>query len=164
MPRRNASTTLRRRGKSDPRPLAPAGSVGDAERPANAALRVAEANGGLEEFEGWCLELTDAVMWEFEDGTVDVLWVDLVGHPHWKYHAVPVIGGVVHDAWNPGVMLPPPQYVERVFGKRAESWELNPGGDREAIEQAYARVADAEADALLRGLIGAAARAAEAGR
>lgn len=33
----------------------------------------------------------------------------------WLYHIVPVIGGLVHDAWNPYLMLPYEKYVEKAF-------------------------------------------------
>lgn len=108
----------------------------------NAALAVADENGGLDAYEGWCLELVDDVLHRHPEA--DVLWVDLAGHERWKYHAVPVLDGIVHDAWHPMLLLPPDQYVERAFGARARSWELNPGADKEEIEEAYARVADAE--------------------
>ena len=50
--------------------------------------------------------------YEVTDG--DILWIDLgCAHPRWKYHAVPVLAGIVHDAWHPEAMLPPAEYVSR---------------------------------------------------
>jgi hypothetical protein len=93
----------------------------------NLATQTAEAEGGLEEFNGLCMELVDCVIKRYEH--VDILWIDLADHPQWDYHAVPVIKGIVHDAWNPDVMVPPRAYVDYVFDGYDFNWEINPGKD-----------------------------------
>lgn len=86
---------------------------------------------GLDHWEYQCLELMDAVFHQVaDDSRCDVLWVELdwtwLG---WSYHCVPVVDGIVHDAWHPDAMLPPEEYVEVVFP--GAPWELNPGADDE---------------------------------
>lgn len=84
-------------------------------------------------WEGWCLELVNELLGKHPDG--DILYVALRDtHPTWRYHAAIVVDGIVHDAWHPTVRLPPAEYVERVFGRHVESWELNPGDDEEGGE------------------------------
>lgn len=87
----------------------------------NLALKIANRTGGLGEWEFCCGELADQVLHARPDG--QILWVDLPGHPKWRYHMVAVVDGVVHDAWRPNVMEPPAQYVRRVFGPAA-TWDL----------------------------------------
>lgn len=96
----------------------------------NVALAIAEKRGGLYgyDIDGACLELVNDVLLEHPEG--EILWVDLVGHPIWKYHAVPVLAGLVHDAWRPELpLLPPEDYVCEAFGEYADGWEMNPGRD-----------------------------------
>lgn len=90
----------------------------------NIAAAIA-ARDGLDTWDGCCLELCNEVETEHPD--IDVLWID---QPDalWDFHVVPVIDGVVHDAWNPEAMLPPAEYVAAVFPE-ARSWELNPGSE-----------------------------------
>lgn len=50
----------------------------------------------LEDWEGFCGELADAVI-----GPNDhILYVEPACH--WKWHMVPLINGLVHDAWRDG--------------------------------------------------------------
>ena len=77
---------------------------------------------GLSHWDGACLELVDHILHRFPAGRT--LWIDLINHPEWRYHAVLVLDGIVHDAWHPDVMLPPDEYVRSVFGKHAASWEI----------------------------------------
>ena len=93
----------------------------------NHVLELAEDLGGLDSFDGLCMELVDEALHIWEDA--DILWVEpVVGDRllgKWRFHAVVVIAGIVHDAWHPTVLLPPRQYVATVFGD--VKWELNPG-------------------------------------
>jgi hypothetical protein len=80
----------------------------------------------LDEWEGDCLELADCVL--KATGADCVLYVELRDYPsRWKYHAVPVVAGIVHDAWHPEAMLPPAEYVARVFP--GAPWELIGGAE-----------------------------------
>lgn len=79
----------------------------------------------LSEFDGWCLELVNDLLHKYPDG--EILYLEFVSGP-WKYHAALVLDGIVHDAWNPTVRLPPADYVRTVFGDGA-TWEINPGSD-----------------------------------
>lgn len=85
----------------------------------------------LSKYEGWCMELVNDLLTEYPAG--EILWVQppagerwLAG-TLWKYHAAAVFDGLVYDAWNPDVRLPPREYVKAVFGDA--EWELNPGSD-----------------------------------
>lgn len=88
-----------------------------------AAALVAETS--LAEWDGYCLELVNALLRIYPYG--DILWVEPMDG-QWTYHAVLVLDGIVHDAWHPGAMLPPEEYVATVFGDNA-FWEMNPGKD-----------------------------------
>jgi hypothetical protein len=87
----------------------------------------------LAEWEGWCLELVNELLRTYPDS--DILYVDLMDHPRWTYHAAIVVDGIVHDAWHPDVRLPPAEYVRKVFGCEGATWEftweLNPGADED---------------------------------
>lgn len=76
----------------------------------------------LGDYDGFCMELVDQVQqWKgLERGT---LWIEdseggVLTPParqtRWKYHAVLVVDGLVHDAWHPEV-LPVAEYLEQVF-------------------------------------------------
>lgn len=80
---------------------------------------------GLDYWEGDCLELVNQLLGTYPEA--DILWIDPKEGP-WKYHAVLVLNGIVHDAWHPEVMEPPATFVERVFG-HGTPWELNPGAE-----------------------------------
>lgn len=98
--------------------------------PANVAANLAAVD-GLDQWENQCMELVDAVLKKHPEA--DILWVEpiekgeLLPGTEWVYHAVPVLDGVVHDAWNADMMLPPAMYVRAVFGDRVAELELNPG-------------------------------------
>lgn len=83
----------------------------------------------LSQYDGWCLELVDELLGIFPSG--EILWVEppdgdlCVGGTDWKYHVAIVLDGIVYDAWNLDVRLPPKEYVEAVFG--FAKWEMNPG-------------------------------------
>jgi len=94
----------------------------------NLATIYLEAVGeSLSHYEGICYELADRVLRLTDDPEASILYaeaedgVDLryVGDmaKRWAYHAVPLIGGLVHDAWfslasDP---LPPDEWVSKVF-------------------------------------------------
>jgi hypothetical protein len=76
----------------------------------------------IESFEGLCGELCDELLHEHPDAKILYIGpVDPDDHfvmhgadgqiYYWMYHMVPVIDGVVHDAWFPEMLLPPDQYV-----------------------------------------------------
>jgi len=81
----------------------------------NIAYQYVMSTGGLEAWWGRCMEVVDDLLHLHPcDG---ILWVDCDQGPGgWKYHAVAVLNGLVHDAWNPTVMLHPAEYVAQVFG------------------------------------------------
>lgn len=87
----------------------------------NQALRLAQESGGLDEWEDLCGELADHVLHAFPKA--QILYVELIDH-EWGWHMVPVIDGIVHDAWHPASMLPPDQYVYEVFKDHATTWEV----------------------------------------
>jgi hypothetical protein len=76
----------------------------------------------LAEWEGACLELVNDLLGSHPTG--QILCVDHLPHDcRWSYHAALVLEGVVYDAWNPDVRLPPAEYTRQVFGEDA-AWEL----------------------------------------
>ncbi len=85
-------------------------------------------------WEGSCLGLTEVVEAHLAGQGVGirVLWLDFAdehawqspspgmcrgcGRRHaWRYHSVPVIDGLVHDAWHPELMLPVDEYLRAVL-------------------------------------------------
>ena len=100
--------------------------------PANVAVEATHKY-GLGHWEGLCLELVDHLLHIYPEG--ETLWVEPTRGP-WTYHAVLVLNGVVHDAWHPEIMLPPAEYVARVFGA-GTPWEMNPGDPRDAAKRAH---------------------------
>jgi hypothetical protein len=84
----------------------------------------------LREFDGQCLEMVNELTISHPAG--DILYVENLPLDHvWKYHAALVLDGVVYDAWNPSVRLPPAEYVRAVFGPDA-TFEINPGSEDDA--------------------------------
>jgi hypothetical protein len=82
----------------------------------------------LAKWDGWCLELVDDLLHSHPEG--QILYVDNLPFNHkWKYHAALVLDGVVYDAWNPDVRLPPEQYVDVVFDDAWVTWEIMKGED-----------------------------------
>lgn len=84
----------------------------------------------LDHYYGLCGELCDEVLHEHPEAKI--LYIQ--PHPvaglfpgvlevwregslvEWSYHMVPVVDGLVHDAWFPEDMLPPDEYVKKIFG------------------------------------------------
>lgn len=75
----------------------------------------------LDQFDGLCGELADEVLHEYPDAQLlyiegrRSLYIESVAGYVWGYHMVPVIDGVVHDAWHPEAVLPVDEYIKRVF-------------------------------------------------
>lgn len=77
----------------------------------------------LEDYEGMCGELVDAMMHWLGEDKVRILYIKprldsmalLLGDHCWSFHMVPVIGGRVHDAWQPDLVLDVDEYVLRAF-------------------------------------------------
>lgn len=81
------------------------------------------------DYDGLCVELVDGMMHWLGEDTIEILYIKptdwaktlVLVRPHdheefnWSYHAVSVIDGFVHDAWAPEVILPPEEYVDKVF-------------------------------------------------
>lgn len=106
----------------------------------------------LEEWDGLCLELANAVIKKIDGGLgPQILYIEkrgsfkydfdgkpmdrvrawrkripdqelepnekfAEGNPYdWIWHAVPIIEGLVHDAWFPKLILPPEEYAKLAF-------------------------------------------------
>lgn len=107
------------------------------------------------EYDGWCGDLADDVS-AWVDGAVKILhikpvkdslknqdrhgaWLHKdVNDNKWRFHIVPVVGGIVHDAWNPELLLPPDEYAAKAFpGKTTKLTILREGetvGDQSGDE------------------------------
>jgi hypothetical protein len=78
----------------------------------------------IQEWDGKCSDVADEVM-ERHGG--DLVWVDgdACDQYGWWYHAVPMIDGLIHDAWLEGWhQIPEPQTLEnwlvKMFGTEHE--------------------------------------------
>lgn len=87
----------------------------------------------LKAYEGLCGELTDQIIWWLGEERVSILYIepladdDALANPkggYWSYHMVPVIDGLVHDAWFPRMIFPPKEYVDRVFNLKYAQFEI----------------------------------------
>lgn len=65
------------------------------------------------DWDGLCGELADRVIGPRDQ----ILYVE--GDIPWRYHMVPLIAGLVHDAWCPGEALPPRAWLRQMFGDGA---------------------------------------------
>ncbi len=92
----------------------------------NVALQIALEDEDLDAWDGLCGELADAVLHQYPEAKI--LYVQLEDCPmNWGWHMVPVIDGLVHDAWHPDQILPPAEYVQAVFADSIViEWEINP--------------------------------------
>lgn len=90
----------------------------------NEAIRFLEERcEGLEDYDGNCGELVDAMMHWLGEGRIRILYIEprleggalLLGDHCWSYHMVPVIDGRVHDAWQPDLVVDVEEYVLRAF-------------------------------------------------
>ena len=75
----------------------------------------------IEDWDGVCGELADAIIGPNDD----IIYVE--GEIPWRYHMVPLIGGLIHDAWCEGDALPLTDWLAKMFG---DSWvEVSRNGD-----------------------------------
>ena len=80
-------------------------------------------NESLSEYEGYCGELTDAIIHWLGEQRVRIMYIkgDESGFGpdcSWYYHVVPVIDGRVHDAWFPDCVFTPKKYIKAAFPKQ----------------------------------------------
>jgi len=75
----------------------------------------------LDHFDGLCGELADEVLHQYPDAQLlhiedrRSFYIESIAGYVWSYHMVPVIDGVVHDAWHPESILPVEEYIKKVF-------------------------------------------------
>lgn len=75
----------------------------------------------LDQFDGLCGELADEVLHKYPDAQLlyiegsESIYIKSTAGYIWTYHMVPVIDGLVHDAWHPELILSVDEYVKRVF-------------------------------------------------
>lgn len=90
----------------------------------NLALEFLRENDeGIEDYDGLCGELVDAMMHWIGEDKVRILYIKprlesgvlLLGNHCWGYHMVPVIDDLVHDAWQPELVVDVDEYVLRAF-------------------------------------------------
>jgi hypothetical protein len=62
------------------------------------------------DWDGVCGELANELVGP-EDS---IIWVG--GDIQWRYHMVPLIGGLIHDAWCEGDALPLAEWLAKMFG------------------------------------------------
>ena len=85
---------------------------------------LAEMGETIDEYDGLCGELADILISKLGEDVVSILYIDgkecdlRCGDHSWSYHMVPIVHGVVHDAWFPDLMLPPRQYLKAAFPKQ----------------------------------------------
>lgn len=93
----------------------------------NLAVRyLAEHGERLDEYEGMCGELVDALLhWLGEEPDIAIVWFEppfghaLIPDSDWRYHSVLEYGGLIHCAWFPDVIESADDYNQEVFGGRA---------------------------------------------
>lgn len=85
----------------------------------NIAVQILEETGQtLEDFEYCCGELADEVLHRHPDAMILYLEPEDQLYPLadlWSYHMVPIVDGIVHDAWFPKLTLCPQEYVRKAF-------------------------------------------------
>lgn len=88
-------------------------------------------NQHLSDYDFQCVELMGDVLDHVNKtdnmATTQTLYINAISMPNiglrprhkrsycWRYHCVPVINGLVHDAWFPKLILPPKEYVAKAF-------------------------------------------------
>jgi hypothetical protein len=78
----------------------------------NLALQYLRRNGQtVADWSGACGELADKIG---TDG--DIIHVELPEEFNWRYHMVPLIDGLIHDAWCPGDALPLKEWLAKMWG------------------------------------------------
>lgn len=94
-----------------------------------------EAEESLEDYDGMCGELVDAMIhWYGEDRHVGILYIsppseyEMIRTEHdpigWCYHMVAIIDDLVHDPWYPTLVLPPDEYVKSAFPNQRLDYEV----------------------------------------
>jgi len=87
----------------------------------NLAIRYLKDHGeSLGEYDGLCGELVDGIIQWLGEHRVRIMYLKggeegLGSNGCWSYHMVPVIDGMVHDAWFPNLIIPPKEYVRIAF-------------------------------------------------
>lgn len=91
-----------------------AAMTGSRPRVANLAAKYLHEHGEtVADWDGVCGELADAIIGPDDD----IIYVE--GEIGWRYHMVPLIGGLIHDAWCDGDALPLAGWLAKMFG---DSW------------------------------------------
>jgi hypothetical protein len=95
---------------------------GSRPRVANLAAKYLRKHGEtVEDWDGVCGELADAIIGPDDD----IIYVE--GEIGWRFHMVPLVGGLIHDAWCEGDALPLRDWLAKMFGA---SWvEVSQNGD-----------------------------------
>ena len=80
-------------------------------------------------FDGFCAELTDCIIHWMGSDIVSILYIkgplDFEDEcDYWRYHQVPLVNGLVHDAWHPTLILPPNEYVIAAFPRQRPQYEV----------------------------------------
>jgi len=77
----------------------------------------------IAQYEGFCLELADEVLWFINDDSAQIIYLDApnggvlfptVSRSRWSYHAAVFLDGLVHDAWLEEA-LPVKDYLRKMF-------------------------------------------------
>ena len=86
-----------------------------------AAKYLREHGETVEDWDGVCGELADRIIGPDDD----IIYVE--GEIGWRFHMVPLIGGLIHDAWCEGDALPLTEWLAKMFGP---AWvEISLNGD-----------------------------------
>lgn len=76
----------------------------------------------VEDWDGCCGSLADKVIGPNDS----LIWVEGPSIK-WRYHMVPLIDGLIHDAWCEGDALPIPEWLTKMFG--GEWVQVSENGD-----------------------------------
>ncbi len=95
----------------------------------------------IDDYEGMCGELADGIIHWLGENRVSILHLEersgglllRLNGADWVFHMVPIIDGIVHDAWHPHLILPVAEYVERAFPGQAVRAE-HFGGEHDGEE------------------------------
>jgi len=91
----------------------------------------------LDDYDGLCGELVDSMMHWLGEDRVEILYIKPrtelkpleLGDFRWVYHMVPVIDGLVHDAWAPHNIFEPDIYILTTFPEQILTWDFPAGKD-----------------------------------
>ncbi len=88
----------------------------------NLARQFLESNGETTgDYDGNCGGLCDLVI----SADDDIIYVEGWLPNDWTFHMVPLIKGLIHDAWCPGDALPLDEWLKKMFGDRAVEVSFN---------------------------------------